>query len=168
MAFVPVTTAEIAVGEAVSNATLTKIKNNFDEFDSRLTSIEAGNNYVYQPINLSVRGKYDFFNGSIGIVKTTPNFSMTLTGVRLIIDIAGSSGTTEIDLEFKRGGGAWTSLFTTKPSVSYTAGNDATSSNQLLNPTYVDLQAGDLIRLNLTSAQTAGIGFMVRIDFVKT
>ncbi len=103
-----------------------------------------------------------------GFIKTTCNFNLTVTGVRIITDVAGSSGSTEIDIKFSRAGGAYTSIFSTKPLISYTAGNDAASTNAVLNATYVDLQTGDIIRLDITGVQTAGKNFIVRIDYVKT
>lgn len=169
MPFTTITTQEIAVGESVSNATQTKIKENFDNLDSRLTTVEGGGNTVYPPIIFRCNGNpallaIPFTN----FLKTTCNFNLTVTGVRILIDTAGSAGSTEIDIKFSRSGGAYTSIFSTKPSLSYTAGNDSTSSNAVLNPTYVDLQTGDIIRLDITSAQTASKNFIVRLDFTKS
>lgn len=169
MSFTAITTQEIAVGESVSNATQTKIKENFDNLDSRLTTVEGGGNTVYPPIIFRCNGNPALLSIPFtNFLKTTCNFNITITGVRLIIDTAGSAGSTEIDIKFKRGSDPYTSIFSTKPSLSYTAGNDSTSSNAVLNPTYVDLQTGDIIRLDITSAQTASKNFIVRVDFTKT
>lgn len=168
MAFTALNTSEIATGEPVSNTTQTKIKENFDNLDGRMTTLEGGGSTVYPPIILTVGGGYQSMNGAVGIVKTTCNFNLTVIGVRLLIDRAGSAGTTEIDIQYKRGGGAWTSILTTKPTVAYTAGNDSISTNAVLNPGEVALQAGDIIRLNLSSVQSYARTFSVRIDFSKT
>lgn len=172
MTYVAITTQEIAVGESVSNSTLTKVKENFDNLDSRMTTLEGGGSTTYPPIILSVYGAYgeagDLTIPVSGIIKTTINFPLTVTGVRILIDRAGTSGTTEIDLKFKRGIGSYTSLFSTKPSVGYVSGNDALSTNAILDPDYVDLQTGDILRLDISSVQAGAITFLVRIDYVKT
>lgn len=172
MAFTPITEAEIKTGEPVSAETQAKIKENFDSLDQRMTTLEGGGSTVYPPIIMRVNGPYgepgDLQIPADGILKTTPNFNLTVTGARLLIDKAGVSGTTEIDIKYKRGGGAWTSIFTAKPSVASVAGDDATSTNAELNPSHVNLQAGDLIRLDIVSAQKRAVGMLVRLDYIKT
>jgi hypothetical protein len=168
MAFTPITTAEITTGEPVSNNTQTKIKENFDNLDARATALEGGGNTVYPPLVFRVNGSYINYVMN-GLLKTTLNFNITVTGVRILIDTAGASGTTEIDLKYKRGAGAYTSIFTTKPSVPYSAGNDSISTNAVLSVGEVHLQAGDILRLDVTSAQSATArNFTVRLDYTKT
>lgn len=166
------TTLEIATGQPVSNETATKIKDNFESLDGRVTTLEGGGSTVYPPVIFRVNGSYgepgDLAIPANGILKTTLNFNLTVTGVRIIVDQAGVSGTTEIDLKYKRGAGAWTSIFSTKPSVLYSAGDDSTSTNAVLNMSQVDLQAGDILRMDLTSAQARAIGMLVRLDYIKT
>jgi len=169
MPFTNLTTGEISTGEPVSNGTMTKVKDNFDNLNTRVTAVEGGSNTVYPPMILRVNGNAaKLATPYNGFLKTTCNFNLTVTGVRIITDVAGSSGSTEIDIKFKRGSDPYTSIFSTKPLLSYTAGNDAVSTNAILNPTYVNLQTGDIIRLDITGVQTAGKNFMVRIDYVKT
>lgn len=169
MSFTSITVQEIAVGESVSNGTMTKIKDNFDNIDNRLTTVEGGGATTYPPIVFSVSGNPAYLNiPYTGFLKTTCNFNLTITGVRLITDIAGSSGSTEIDLKFKRGSDPYISILLTKPSLSYTTGNDSVSTNAVLDSTYVNLQTGDILRLDITSAQTASKNFIVRVDYVKT
>ncbi len=169
MAFAPINTDEISAGEPVTNSTQTKIKDNFDNHETRLNDLETGNVTVYPPIIMRVNGSYaQLLATGTNILRTTMNFDLVLTGIRLLCDKAGTSGTTEVDLLFKRGGGAWTSVLTTKPSLSYTAGDNAISSNAVLDLTKVSLQAGDLLRLDLTSTQNyLAQNFMVRVDFNK-
>lgn len=172
MSFQTITTAEITTGEPVKNTTQTKIKDNFDNLDTRVTSLEGGGNTVYPPIVMRVNGYYgesgELTIPATGFLKTTMNFNLTLTGVRILIDNAGISGITEIDLKYKRGAGAYTSIFTTKPSVSYSAGNDSISTNAVLNPSEVYLQAGDILRLDITTVQARANGLTIRIDYSKT
>lgn len=168
MAFIPISSGEIATGEPVSNTTQTKIQENFDNHESRILAVENGNTTVYPPIVMRMNGRYDTLNATDGVLVTTANFNLTITGIFLICEIAGASGTTEIDIEYKRGAGAWTSVLATPPSLTHSAGDYAQSSNAVLDFANVDLQAGDFIRLNLNSAQVAGRNFIARIDFSKT
>ncbi len=138
MVFTAITVGEIETGEPVKSSTQTKIKANFDNLDDRLTSLEGGSSTVYSNISLRVNGAYgesgDLTIPYTGITKTTCNFNITITGVRILVDQAGISGTTEIDLKYKRGSGSYTSIFSTKPSVGYASGNDSISTNAVLNP----------------------------------
>lgn len=168
MAFNSINSNEIDTGKPVSNSTQSKIKNNFDNLNNRVTSLEGGSSTVYPPLILNVNGDYTSMAGAKGVLTTTLNFNLTVTGVRLLIDKAGSSGTTQIDIEYKRGAGSWTSILSTKPSLSYSDGDNTISTNGVLNSGEVNLEAGDKIRLNITSAQAHANGMMARIDYAKT
>jgi hypothetical protein len=161
MAFVPITSGEIASGQPVSTTTQTKIKNDLDDHETRLETLEISISSAL-PITLRVNGFYGVFNS---VLKTTADGALTITGVRLLIDVAGTAGTTEIDIKKKRGSGSYTSIFTTLPSVAFSAGNDAISTNGIVDLTQVGVQAGDILRLDITSTQTAGLSFLVRIDY---
>lgn len=167
MSFNSITTTEIATGKPVASTTQTKYKDNFDDHESRLLDLENGSAVAYPPINLAVYGYYGDQGAADGWVKYDFNFNGTITGARLIIDNAGTAGTTEIDLKIKSGVAAYASIFTTRPSVAFGAGNDATSSNQVLDATKVNFLAGDILRLDTTSVQTNGKSFRVRIDYTK-
>lgn len=170
--FKAINTTEIQSGKPITNDLLNKVKDNFENVDERLTSLETGGGQVFPPIVLTVKGDY----GSAGVltipatnlVKTTVNFNLLITNVFLIVDTAGASGTTEIDLKYKRAAGSYTSVFDTKPSLAYTEGSDAISDNAELNSIHALLQAGDLLRLDITSAQVNSSGLIVRIDYIKT
>ncbi|MDX9730208.1 MAG: hypothetical protein RBT63_00420 [Bdellovibrionales bacterium] len=168
MAFTPLTGSEIAVGKAVRNETQEKIRDNFDNHEARINGLETGGSMVYPPLIMRVNGNYAFQPIDQQILITTCNFDLMVTGVFLLLDVAGFSGTTEIDVEYKRGSAAWESVFTTRPSIPSSAGNNAISTNAVLNPDNVEIQAGDLIRLILKSKQSGNPrGLMARIDFNK-
>ena len=170
MAFTTITTGEIASGEPLKNSTMTKVKDNLDDLDARVTNLDL--TIAQPPIILAVNGTYTNYVVN-GILKTTLNFNLTVTGVFLLVDTAGSSGTTQIDLKFSRAGAAYVSMLSTLPAITYQGGNDSISSTgaystaAVVNPTYETLQAGDILRLDITSVQTAGRNFMVRIDYLK-
>lgn len=161
MSYTSITSGEIQSGQPVATTTQTKIKTNLDDHETRILSLEASS-AVYPPIIFRVNGFYMPVNG---VLKTTANFSLNITGVWLIIDQAGSNNSTQIDIKRKRGAGAYESILSTLPSVPYIAGNDARSTNGVLDPTKVDIQVGDILRLDISAVQTDGQSFMVRIDY---
>ncbi len=167
MSFSAITTGEIETGKPVAATTQTKIKENFDDHESRLQSIEGGADTTYPPLIFRVNGAYFAYGAADGILKTTTNFPILITGVRILVDQAGSAGTLEIDIKYSRAGGAYTSILTTRPTVAYTEGDDALSTDGIVDPSEAELQAGDIIRLDQTSFQTAGQGYLVRIDYSR-
>lgn len=168
MSFSALTSTEIATGKPTSNSLLTKVKDNFDDHESRIQVVESGGAVTYPPIIMRVNGKYYDLGATTGLLKTVTNFDLTITGVRIYVDNAGSSGTLTCDIKVSSGGGAYTSIFTSLPSVAHSDGDDAVSTNAILDATKVDLLAGDIIRLDTTSSQVQGTSFMVRIDYTKS
>lgn len=168
MSYIPITSDEITTGKPVANTTQTKIKDNFDDHEDRIDALEGGSAVAYPPIVLSVNGYYGDLAAYDDVCFTTPNFDLTITGIRLEIKGAGSSGTTTIDIKKKSGVGAFASVLTTLPSVAFSAGNYAVSTNAVLDSGQVSVLAGDFLRLDITTVQTGGRGFIVRIDYTKT
>ena len=99
---------------------------------------------------------------------------ITITAATLKLVTAGSSGSLDVDIKRKRGGGSWVSLFTTRPIVPYTAGNFATSDTgtgataAVVDSVTETVLAGDLLRLDILSVQTNGIGFNVSLEYEPT
>lgn len=168
MSYDPITEAEIEVGEPIKNSTLDKMRLDLDDHEDRLATVEASS-VVFPPIIMRVSGGYGQLSPPcLNLLKTTINFAINITGVRILIDEAGSAGSTEIDLKVSRSGGAFTTIFTSKPTIAYTAGSNALSSAGTQNGTDGELASGDIIRLDLTAVQTDGVGFLVRIDWNRT
>lgn len=167
MPFTAITDEEVGTGQSVQSTTGTKIKNNFDDHEARLADLEGGASTTYPPAIFSMGGHYDIGGARDNVLKSVTNFPVTILGVRLYINTAGSTGTTEVDVKFKRGSGSYTSILLTKPSVASSAGDDAISTNGVVNPTYQTLEAGDIIRIDLSSVQSYGIGCYIRIDYTR-
>lgn len=168
MAYVPLTSPEIESGEPVKTTTMSKIKDNFADHETRILGIEGGGDVTYPPLNFRVNGWYGAQGPAEGWIKYIVNFKMRITGVRLYIDKAGTSGSTEIDLQFKRESDPYTTIFDVRPSVAYTEGDDAYSENQELDEDDSVLEPGDILRLDTTAVQPDGVSFTVRIDYIKT
>lgn len=165
MAFSALNTSEIATGEPVKSEVMTKVKENFDDHESRISTLEASVN-SFPPISFVVKGMYSKFgSGQTDVLFDRLNFNITLLAARLVIDKAGTAGTTEVDIYYKRGVGAWTSIFSTKPSVAFGAGDKGISTNAVMSTTA--LLAGDLLRMDITSTQTLGNGFTLFLEYER-
>lgn len=165
MAYTAINSSEIATGEPVKAEVQTKIKDNFDDHESRIGTLESAIN-SFRPLEFVVKGMYSKFgSGQTDVLFDRINFNLTLLAARLVIDKAGTAGTTEVDVYYKRGVGAWTSIFSTKPSVAFGAGDKGISTNAVLSTTA--LQAGDLLRMDITSTQTLGNGFTLFLEYER-
>lgn len=160
MAYTALTTAEVASGKANSTSTWTKVKDNFTDHEARLLITEAALGAL-PPICFDVVGVLTPPVSLTQALTYRLDRNVTFTACRLFVPIAGSAGSVEIDVEYKRGGGSWTSILSTAVSQSYTAGDGATTSGTLTTQT---MNSGDLIRLNINSVQTAMEDFSVYIE----
>ncbi len=168
MSFSAFNANEIAAGEPNKQELWQKLKDNFDDHETRIEAIETGAITTFLDLEYSVGGDYSIVGAATGLCYQRMSVDITILAGRLFILTAGSAGTTEIDILFKRGAGAWTSIFSTKPSVAFGAGSLAVSSNGVLNPSNVNLQVGDFVRLDITSVQTNGIGLIGLLSIEKT
>lgn len=165
MAFTALTTAQVASGQAVKTELFDLIRTNLDDLDTRLTSVEAGAASPF-PILFEVFGKYSNFNApKTGIMYHRANFDATLSGVVVMVQETGTAGTIDIDIQKKRGAGAFATIFSTRPTVAFGAGDFGTSTNAVLSDT--DLDAGDILRLDVQGVQTGPDidGFSVNVSY---
>jgi hypothetical protein len=154
MVYIPLTSESIDAGEPNSQDLWSKVKGNADDHETRILTLEGSLSF-FNPISFGLNGNYQILGNMdnyAGVYRITT--SLTITAVRLFCRIAGSGGTTETNILFKRGAGAWTSVLNTNPSLGFAAGDDSLSSNAVLNSTNKFLEAGDLIRGDLVSSQS--------------
>lgn len=162
MAFVSLNSTEIAAGEPVKQELWDTVKEDLDDLNSRVISVENAQTN-FRPIFFSVHGRMDEFTPPIEeLMIERINFDCTIVAARLITQTAGSAGSNEIDIQLKRGANPWQSIFSTLPSVDFSAGDYAFSTNQVLSTTA--LLAGDILRLDITSVQTEGQSILVHIE----
>lgn len=161
MAFSTITTAQIASGEPTSQDLFQKVKNDFDDHESRLSTLETSSN-LFAPFNFEIVGPYGSGIAVDGLMHDVIRFNITVLNVLLFIHKAGVSGTTTIDVEYKRGVGAFTSILSAPLSVVYTSGDFFVASGTL---SVTSLLANDIIRLNVDSAQVLGQGFSVKLEY---
>ena len=164
MAFVSISGTVIEAGDPVTQDLWTQTKDNLDDLNTRTTSLEGGSNVAYVHRYYQANGPLQ--TGTyIGGHERLP-FNITVNAARLQVVTAGTSGSTEIDFKYKRGAGAWTSIFSTLPSVIFSDGDYTVSTSSLL--------AGDLIRMDITAVQggtdidDVPRGLLGFIEFEKT
>lgn len=159
MAFDPIIPAEIEAGEPNKQELWLKTKDNQIDLDSRITAIEG---IGFMPIHFFLSGPISLFNLRTKIDIQRITFDINLLAGRILVSTAGASGNTEIDILFKRGVAAWTSIFSTKPTLAFGAGDDAIGTGVL---TVTSLLAGDLIRMDQTAVQTGGKDIIGILEF---
>lgn len=156
MAFDNLNTDEIQPGKPTKTELFRKTKDSLEDLDGRTTTVENAVSSFLE-LDFELYGDYSAFGTIDKAVVKRINFGIKIVAARLLILIAGTGGTTEIDLLYKRGAGAWTSLVTTRPSVGFGDGDYAISTNGVLDAGEVNLSAGDLLAMDLTGSQTGGL-----------
>lgn len=161
MAFITLTSADLVAGEPTKQEIFTGIKSNEDDLDSRLTAVEGSTN-LYRPIEFSVLGLYGDNIVKDGLMYDIVRFDITVLNVLLFIHDAGTSGSTTIDVEYKRGAGSFTSILSSPLSVASGSGDYAVGAGVLST---TSLLTNDILRLNVDAVQALGQGFSVLIEF---
>lgn len=152
MAFEVIPSTDIETGDPVTQELFSKIKNSFDDHEDRVAALEASIQTL-APMNFIARGAFSLASLPLTGQDYRRIYSnITLTAARLLVPIAGTAGTWDFDIQLKRGGGAFASIFSTRPSVAFGAGDYAVSSNAVLST--VDLLVGDILRFDVQGAQT--------------
>lgn len=146
--------------------------------EATLTRIGATNNFIalkqHDSKQFSFNGKY-FGQGApqLNIDGAFPIlFDCEITGICLYNMVAGTSGSLEVDIRrYTASNTGGTTIFTTKPAIPYTAGNNAyvftrftpTTTNLELATgatapvmSVTNLNEGDLLVIDLTAVQTNG------------
>ena len=168
MAFVTIPTSILDSGDPVTTTLLsTYIKGDLDDLDSRMTALEGGIAIAYPPFFWNVKGPLHI-KTDCGLIRL--GFDVTLLAARLVTQTAGTGGTTTLDFQYKRGAGSWTTVLSTKPTVTSTSDYQV-STNGVLSVT--SLLSGDLIRMNIDTVQTGGAttppkGLLGILEFNKT
>lgn len=139
-------------GQTIDQTWFNVLKTALDTAWDDIAAIEAWSN----TITFTLKGRYNLLTTPRDqlLVMRIP-FNLRLTSAKILTVAVGASGTTTVSFQRKRGAGAWTDVCSTNPSVVYSAGALAVSSNGVIDTNYRDLDAGDLFCLNLDGAQSA-------------
>lgn len=163
MAYVTIPSGDLDVGDPIKKDIMDLIKDNLDDHETRINSIEGGFNKV-SVFNGKVAnaGLYTSASTLEGLDVYTAPQAFTLTSAIVTVDVAGTSGTLEIDVQKSTDDGAsWATVFSTKPSVAFGAGNNSVSTNAVFSVTSV--AAGDLLRLDISGFQVPQRAFWVYV-----
>jgi hypothetical protein len=160
MAYSALTDAETNAGEPGTQSLFKKIKDDLIDHESRIVTAEGANAQLF-PIEFEVNGEINDSAIVNGLLHYRVSAALTVLAVRALVVTAGSAGTLSVDVEYKRGGGAWTSLLSAPITIAFGSGNFATASGVL---SVTGLLAGDLLRLDVTSIQTGMKSFAVYVE----
>ena len=149
MSFVVINSSEIEAGDPVTQELFAKVKDSFDNHETRIQTVEAATLSAF-PIKFEVISAYAS-PATTGIIYERIFHNITLTSGKIFVVDAGVSGTTEIDIKYKRGVGAFTSIFSVVPSVAFGLGDNYLSTNGVLST--AEILSGDILRLDITTGQ---------------
>lgn len=139
MAFTAFTSSQIEVGKANRAELWTKVKDNFDDLDTRMTAVEGSTTKIIifnaDIVNL---GQYAGV-GSTGIIGSfrAPQ-DLNITQARFRVVAAGTSGTTQMDVTVGASDASDVSIFSTKPSAAFGDGDNFDTTNQVISNGAVD------------------------------
>ena len=159
MAFSTLPSALIAVGRAIRKEIFQTLKDNQDDLQSRLLTVEGAANKV-------VIFDFPVLNASsavslTGLTDWEAPFSFNLLSAEVGIYEKGgiTAGTLEIDIRknTSRSDTGMTSVFTTRPSLDLSTASDYdNSTNAVLVAGQIPVSTGDVLRLDVTSLPTTG------------
>lgn len=146
-------------------------------------SINFVNKRQFDTHQFNFNGQYSGFKGIVGADGCFPaRYNIRIIGITMYNRRAGTSGTTEIDLlTIDESGGSATSIFSTKPSLSSTAGDDAfliydgltdanisEPSTGFVSPVLstTDIPQGSIVICNLVDTQIGAEDFHLLIDYI--
>lgn len=159
--FSSISSSLIVAGEPVKQELWTKTKDNFDDHESRISSLET-TSLVFKPIDFYISGHYYIYGAQTGVLFEKLTYDIEIQSTNLILLSTGTAGNLEVDLLFKRGANPFVSVYATKPILANTALQFDINTGVLSTTT---LLAGDVLRLDITQAMTNNTGFMLQLEY---
>lgn len=149
--------------------------------EALMQSVGASINFIntYEKFDKAwfINGKYNAltipFDAIDGITFVPDN--AVITNAFMFVHTAGSGGSTTLDIKYATApGGSWTTIFTTKPSISSAAGSFAWcyTGSAFSNTTapvlsVTNLTAGWGLRCDITAAQTGSVAGCGLVLFLR-
>lgn len=158
----------VSVGDAVKKDDYDKLKNNSIDHETRVAALEtAAASIVLIDEDISNLGQYVNASSTLeGLIRYQAKQNLTLTSAILTDTEGATSGTLEFNiLKASSIGGTYTTVFSTRPSVSAN-GSAQESSNAVFSVTSVS--AGDWLRLDITSVATGAKNINVSLTASST
>jgi hypothetical protein len=160
MAYSTIDPTTIEVGDPIKKELFDKIKSNFDDHEARLLASEITASKITFIKFFLLNGSS--FNSATGLYFYQADQSFTITSATIRIFEKGSN-TGAIQIDIKRSttdmdNASFTSIFTTKPKITYASAVDyETSTNQVFNGSQININAGDILRLDIIETPTSGV-----------
>jgi len=160
MAFNTISNLAISVGAAIKKELWDKVKGNFDDHETRINSLESSASKI--PVIKFYVLNASNFSTATGLYYWESNDNFTITSAYVQIFEKGSlTGTFEVDIEKSTtnlDGPSFTSIFTTRPSINYSTASDyEKSTNQVFDPTKINIAVGNYLRFDISSMPTGGV-----------
>lgn len=151
MAFVTIGSTEIAVSKALKAELFQKIKDNFDDHETRLNDLSVGSGPVVL-INEEIENVSSTLTlTGLKYIRAFNNMNITKAQIQIFTKGGVTSGTLEVDLKKSATlGGTYTSIFTTKPYINFATDTDYTSRDGVLNTGQAVTQ-DEILRLDITN-----------------
>lgn len=160
MAFEVIGSSLIQVGKAITAGLWSKVKNSFDDHESRINNLETNATKVSVfDIDLS---NASLFSTAEGLLYFEADTSFTITNAFIrIFEVGSLAGEVEIDVKRSTtdlDDASFTSIFTTRPLVDFdTASDYDASTNQVFDNGQISISTGDFLRLDITSTPSNGV-----------
>ena len=151
--------ALIEIGKAIKKELWQTTKDNMDDLDSRVSDVEGASSSTL-PLDFFVVGEGTVLDDA---ARLRCPFNITITGVRLRVAEAGTSGTTEVDVLVDLGAGFVTVLGGGNLQLAFGAGDDA----EVITPSLAvtDVDAGDTFRLDIKAKQSRARNYQIEIIY---
>jgi hypothetical protein len=166
--FTTISLALISVGSALKRELFLLIKNNFDNIDTRLNTIETNTLKISVFEDLFVNGSAFTTATNLNYFEATTAFTLTNASFR-IFEVGSNAGFLEIDIKRSttdNDDGSFVSVFTTKPKITYaSAVDDDETTNQVFDPGQINISPGDRLKFDITQTPTSGVAprFMLKV-----
>ena len=160
MAFNAFNNSEIQVGKAIVKNLWQKVKDNFDDHETRLAQAVAGGRKI-EVFNLDV-GLGSFGNTFTGILyhECLQDMSLVECAIQIFNKNGISTGLLSIDVKKNTtpDNTGMTSIFTTAPIINFSTALDYERSTATFNTTTQNVLKGDILRLDITN-MPQGLGY---------
>lgn len=153
MAFTTIPSSWLVVGEAIKQRLFTRIKDDLDDHETRINTLEAQTAKTAIFDDVFVVSSLPTVNDII--LHYTVLYPMTISDFKLKNFVAAGTGSITIDLlkGTSLNSGSATSMLTTTATINVASGNYQTNS-AVLDATKVDLVAGDVLFIKILAFPT--------------
>lgn len=156
MAFTPISSSTIQPGDPITSDLFTKIKDNFDDHETRINALAVGSAAI-DLINEDVyigEGLTSTFTGAL-YIESFNACSITEIAIQLF-EKGTASGTLTIDIKknTSTNPSGFTSVLSVLPSLTMASASNYQRQTGTINASNQTLAVGDIIRLDLTSIPT--------------